>query len=60
MNVFTLPKEISEEINSVLARFWWGSGDKKGLHWYAWKRISITKSEGGLGFRDLENFNRLY
>lgn len=28
MNVFRLPKEVCEEINRVLAQFWWGSGDK--------------------------------
>ncbi|KAL1219599.1 putative ribonuclease H protein [Cardamine amara subsp. amara] len=30
MNLFKLPKEICEEINGVLAKFWWsGNGDKK-------------------------------
>ena len=32
MNVFKLTKEICEEINGILARFWWGSGEKKGIH----------------------------
>ena len=58
MNVFRLPKAICEEINNILASFWWGSSDKKGLHWYAWKRVSVPKREGGLGFRDLEKFNQ--
>lgn len=58
MNIFRLPKEICEEINAILARFWWGSGEKRGLHWYAWKRVCIPKKEGGLGFRDLESFNQ--
>ena len=58
MNVFRLPKEVCEEINRVLARFGWGKEDNKGMHWYAWKRVSIPKGEGGLGFRDLEKFNQ--
>lgn len=29
MNIFRLPKTICEEINTLLANFWWGSGDKK-------------------------------
>lgn len=58
MNVFRLPKEVCEEINGVLAKFWWGNTDKKGMHWYAWKRVSVPKREGGLGFRDLQNFNQ--
>lgn len=58
MNVFRLLKEVCDEINRVLARFWWGSGENKGMHWYDWKRVSLPKSEGGLGFRDLEKFNQ--
>ena len=40
MNVFKLPKEVCEEINGILAKFWWGSKDKKGFHWFSWKRLS--------------------
>lgn len=58
MNIFRLPKEVCEEINTILSRFWWGSGDKKGLHWFAWKRVTVPKKEGGLGFKDLEIFNQ--
>ena len=29
MNIFRLPKEVCAEINAVLAKFWWGAGDKK-------------------------------
>lgn len=58
MNIFKLPKETCEEINSVLAKFWWRSGDNgNGMHWYAWNRLSFSKKDGGLGFRDLESFN---
>ena len=28
------------------------------MHWYDWKRVSLPKSVGGLGFRDLEKFNQ--
>ena len=58
MNVFRLTKEICEEINGILARFWWSSGDKKSIHWFSWDRICLPKKEGGLGFRDLANFNQ--
>lgn len=58
MNLFKLTKEICEEINGILARFWWSKGnEEKGMHWFAWKRLSLPKREGGLGFKDLENFN---
>lgn len=58
MNVFRLPKEVCEEINGILAKFWWGKSDGRGMHWYAWKRVCVPKREGGLGFRDLETFNQ--
>lgn len=58
MNIFRLPKEICEQINMILASFWWGSGEARALHWYAWNRVCIPKKEGGLGFRDLEAFNQ--
>ena len=58
MNIFRLPKEICEHINGILAKFWWAAGDNKGMHWYAWKRVSKPKREGGLGFKDLECFNQ--
>ena len=36
MNLFKLTKEVCEEINGLLARFWWSSGnDEKGMHWFA-------------------------
>lgn len=58
MNVFRLPKMICAEINAILAKFWWSSGEKKGMHWYSWDHLCVPKREGGLGFRDLEKFNQ--
>jgi len=58
MNIFKLPREVCEEINGILAKFWWSNGeDKKGMHWFAWKRMGLSKKERGMGFRDIENFN---
>lgn len=58
MNIFHLPKEVCEAINTILAQFWWGNGEGKGIHWYAWPRVCTPKKEGGLGFRDLQAFNQ--
>ena len=30
---------------------------KKGMHWFSWDKLCNDKEEGGLGFRDLQNFN---
>ena len=58
MSIFRLPKSICEELNTLLANFWWGSGTNRVMHWFSWKRICVPKKEGGLGFRDLERFNQ--
>jgi len=59
MNCFQLPKEICSEINSMIAQFWWGSTpDKRKLSWVSWKKMSRSKKNGGLGFRDLHKFNQ--
>ncbi|KAK3222290.1 hypothetical protein Dsin_009315 [Dipteronia sinensis] len=57
--IFRLPKGLTNEIHRLCARFWWGTGNKhKKIHWCTWKRMCKPKIEGGLGFRDLETFNR--
>lgn len=58
MNCFKLPKGTCEEINSVIANYWWSKGTcKRSMHWVAWNRMGISKNKGGLGFRDIECFN---
>ncbi|CAA7037370.1 unnamed protein product [Microthlaspi erraticum] len=58
MSCFLLPLGIIKKIRSAIARFWWSSKiESKGLHWIAWEKICISKDEGGLGFRDMQNFN---
>ncbi|XP_031124214.1 uncharacterized protein LOC116026927 [Ipomoea triloba] len=39
-------------------RYWWGSGNERGIHWKAWDRLCIPKKYGGLGFKDLRALNR--
>lgn len=52
MTCFRIPKGICDDINRLLAYFWWNSGlDSKSMHYLAWKRLSLPKKEGGLGFR---------
>ncbi|KAG7599261.1 Ribonuclease H-like superfamily [Arabidopsis suecica] len=54
-----LPITICNEINSVISSFWWGKENgKKKIPWVAWQRLSIPKKEGGLGFKDLQHFNK--
>jgi hypothetical protein len=59
MSVFQLPKTLCNSLNSLVSWFWWGKNyESKGVPWMSWKRMSISKLDGGMGFRDLEVFNK--
>ncbi|KAG7941873.1 hypothetical protein I3843_16G069700 [Carya illinoinensis] len=59
MNVFRFPRKLSQELNSMLARFWWnGNKEGRGIHWRGWGLMGSNKKEGGMGFRDIDNFNK--
>ena len=58
MSIFNIPKQIYEDINTILARYWWGQiRDEKKVHWMSWRRLCNPKKMGGMGFRDLHAFN---
>ncbi|KAK2647286.1 hypothetical protein Ddye_014775 [Dipteronia dyeriana] len=59
MGLFRLPKNLIHDLHGMCNRFWWGSSEERSkLHWNAWRNMCVSKEEGGLGFRDLEIFNR--
>ncbi|KAG8638764.1 hypothetical protein MANES_14G060250v8 [Manihot esculenta] len=39
--------------------FFWGNGNDTGggIRWFRWKRLAVPKVAGGLGYRDLRQFN---
>ena len=58
MNLFKLPKGLCNDINSILAKYWWGkTNNEKKIHWINWKRLSNPKKKGGMGFQDINSFN---
>ena len=58
MNCFKLPKSLCRDIESMIRKFWWGyKGDTRKIHWLSWNNLCLPKCQGGLGFRDIENFN---
>uniref|UniRef100_A0A803QN76 Reverse transcriptase domain-containing protein n=1 Tax=Cannabis sativa TaxID=3483 RepID=A0A803QN76_CANSA len=60
MSCFRITKGILKEIESMIARFWWGStSNKHKLHWGSWKKLCRLKEQGGISFRDLEDFNQV-
>jgi hypothetical protein len=59
MSVFLLPKSLLHEINAMLQRYWWSHHEQeRSIHWIKWKKMGVAKSHGGMGFRDLESFNK--
>uniref|UniRef100_A0A803P512 Reverse transcriptase domain-containing protein n=1 Tax=Cannabis sativa TaxID=3483 RepID=A0A803P512_CANSA len=57
MNVFLIPVGICNDIERAISQFWWRSSSKKGIHWMNWDKLSAHKANGGMGFRDLRDFN---
>lgn len=56
---FRISSTICQEIEKMTANFWWGT-KKKGskIHWKAWTHLLERKDNGGLGFMDLNLFNK--
>ena len=59
MQVFLLPISLCMEIERMMNSFWWGSNgvNNKGIKWMSWNKLSMQKSQGGMGFRNLHEFN---
>ena len=58
MSCFKLPLSLRHEIEALIRNFWWGQrGNQRKIHWAKWKSLSCPKSLGGLGFKELQNFN---
>ncbi|XP_052486336.1 uncharacterized protein LOC128041067 [Gossypium raimondii] len=58
MTCFLLPKSLCDEFDNLFARFWWQKGKgKKGIHWCQWEYMCRPKEEGGMGFRNMAQFN---
>lgn len=58
MNCFKLPKTWCDEINSLIARYWWGQkNEERKLHWIRWDKLCTAKLDEGIGFRNLHMFN---
>ena len=58
ISIFKLPKSTCDNINSLLANYWWGqTKEERKIHWINWKKLCTQKKEGGMGFRDLHSFN---
>lgn len=58
MSCFQLLKGLCEELERTERNFWWGQRDQEAkMAWVSWGKMCKSKSEGGMGFRNLQAFN---
>ena len=58
MSVYRLPKATVKKLTSAVSKFWWSpGGTTRGMHWKSWDKMCTNKNEGGLGFKDITDFN---
>ncbi|KAG7572532.1 Reverse transcriptase domain [Arabidopsis suecica] len=58
MSCFLLPKCLLSKITGQIRKFWWStSKDKHKVPWIAWNKLTTLKQYGGMGFKDLSQFN---
>lgn len=59
MSVSMFPKALCREINSLMLRFWWGQKETESkIALMSWEKLEHSKFMGGMGFRELECFNK--
>ncbi|XP_074323102.1 putative mitochondrial protein AtMg00310 [Apium graveolens] len=59
MSVFLLPTDVCKELEMAVSMFWWKSDSSKdkSIHWMCWSRLIDANYKGGMGFRNLREFN---
>ncbi|KAL0367497.1 UNVERIFIED_CONTAM: hypothetical protein Sradi_3639800 [Sesamum radiatum] len=57
MSCFRLPDLFLNELDSLMASFFWNCGHESKIHWKSWAFLCRHKKEGGLGFQHLRECN---
>ncbi|KAJ4778130.1 RNA-directed DNA polymerase (reverse transcriptase)-related family protein [Rhynchospora pubera] len=58
MSTQTLNRRVVSKINALIRNFFWGKTNTKYLSLCSWKKITQPFYMGGLGLRDIRDFNR--
>lgn len=59
MSVFLMPMEVCNQLENQMCKYWWRTDSKKdkNIHWKSWKRMCKRKTQGGIGFRTMRDYN---
>ena len=61
LSVIPLQKHLCNKIDTTIRNFWWGANDDKNkLVLKSWISIHRSKDLGALGFRSMENINKIF
>ena len=55
---FRIPKVVVDRLVRLQRRFLWGGGsDQHKIAWVGWDTVCLSNDKGGLGIKDINNFN---
>ncbi|KAM2075160.1 hypothetical protein ACFX1T_038088 [Malus domestica] len=58
MNIFKFPAVVCDDLDALVAGFWWGKAGGGGkIHWVSKEVLGLPKNIGGMGFRSFREFN---
>lgn len=59
MFCFKLSQVVCRKLTTTVSNYWWGSSlDNHKIHWLRWEKLTRSKGQGGMGFRDFSLFNQ--
>jgi len=59
LSIFKVPKFVNKEMIKIQRQILWRcEADKKRIAWVKWERIGKSRLSGGLGIKDIHNFNK--
>ncbi|XP_058741226.1 uncharacterized protein LOC131613586 [Vicia villosa] len=60
MSVYKMPIMVAKEFTRVQSNFLWGGeveDNKRRIHWVSWKNVCLPLEKGGLGIKNISDFN---
>ena len=58
ISCFKILDALCEEMTSLIRNFWWGQkNEERKMAWISWEKLCLPKSQGGMGFKQLKQFN---